>query len=726
MAAKVFWLMSLLGIAAQSVYAQSDGRDVPQGSGGRTTAPQPAASTAEDNDPLPPGAIARLGTTRFRPMRTAQGVSFLPNSRTLAVVTSNGYLEHWDAESGRLLREVRISKNWVYKAAHTRAGRLAALRGGYIDEAQRKSIKTISLFDLVIAEERMRMEFDDRRGEHLAISADGSTIVTDGEKISIIDAAAKAEVLSYDFARREATALGLSADGQTLAIGERDKLLIWEWATGLEPRAIPLAANARDHVRILSVEFTPDGSKLAVGADGDDGVRLIDVATGKEVRRLNWEGVRFWYPRGLTFSTDGKQIAAPLERNAGGNKGGGAAIWNAESGKPLQRLEAAHESVSHLAFSPDAKLLAGVSYLDPQMCVWNLETGERYGRDLPGHHDQPAILRFFPDEERLASAGDDGTIRLWKLGQQREVRVLKHELDASGRTRWIRGMDLSPDGKYIASSSLDDTVRVWETDTGREVYKLPGHGQLGGRRSVRFTPDSRRLVSWGDDMRVFVWDVQTGKAINEYRAQPTGVKLPAEGASPEPFGREKGVFHLEGGMVSSDASRLLVIGSDTHVFDVATGKEIGKFERTVGVNTGLAISPDNQFTIALSWGRGRGIPLQGGGAHFSAAKNHVIELRKLNDGKLIAELKLPEGGIGAAAFSQDSGQVAITIGDDNPRVLILSVPELKEIARIEGLRGRARAVEFSISSKRLAVSNADTTILVYDLTNLRDVSKPAE
>jgi WD40 repeat protein len=659
-------------------------------------------------------------------MRTAQGVSFLPDSHTLAVTTSNGYLEHWDAESGRLLREVRISENWVYKAAHTRAGRLAAVRGGYTDEEQRKSIKTISLFDLAIAEERMRLEFDDRRGEHLAISADGGTIATDGEKISIIDVAAKAEVAGYDFARRQVTGLGLSKDGKTLAFGERDKLLIWEWAKGLEPRTISLAENPRDRVHILSVEFTPDGSKLAIGADGDDGIRLIEVSTGKEVGRLNWEGIRFWYPRMLTFSADEKLIAAPVERNAGGNMGGGAAIWSAESGKPLKRLEAAHESVSHLAFSPDGKLLAGVSYWDPQMCVWNLESGERYGRDLPGHHHQPAILRFFPDEERLASAGDDGSIRLWNLGQRNEVKVLKHERDESGRTRWIRGMDLSPDGKYIASSSLDDTVRVWQTDTGREVYKLPGHGQLGGRRSVRFTPDSRRLVSWGDGMRVYVWDVETGKATNEYRAQPTGVKLPAEGTSPEPFGRDDGVFHLEGGMLSPDATRLLAIGRDTHVFDVATGKEIAKFERTVGVNTGLAISPDNQYTIALSWGRGREIPLQGGGAAFSAEKNHMVQLRKLADGALVAELTLPEGGIGAAAFSHDSRQVAITIGDDNPRVLILSVPELTEIARIEGLRGRARAVEFSRSGKRLAVSNADTTILVYEPANLRGGSRPAE
>jgi len=87
---------------------------------------------------------------------------------------------------------------------------------------------------------------------------------------------------------------------------------------------------------------------------------------------------------------------------------------------------------------------------------------------------------------------------------------------------------------------------------------------------------------------------------------------------------------------------------------------------------------------------------------------------------------LPEGGAGTATFSHDGRQAAITIGDDEPRVLILSVPELKEVARIVGMRGRPRAVEFSPSGKRLAVSNADTTVVVYDLEKLVGRSKASE
>ena len=73
-------------------------------------------------------------------------------------------------------------------------------------------------------------------------------------------------------------------------------------------------------------------------------------------------------------------------------------------------------------------------------------------------------------------------------------------------------------------------LRAWttrlplETATGKEIYRLPGHGRLGGWRALRFTPDSKQLISWGDDMHVYSWDVATGMAVNEYTLKPDGLE----------------------------------------------------------------------------------------------------------------------------------------------------------------------------------------------------------
>ena len=88
---------------------------------------------------------------------------------------------------------------------------------------------------------------------------------------------------------------------------------------------------------------------------------------------------------------------------------------------------------------------------------------------------------------------------------------------------WVRAIAVSPDGQFLASSSLDDSVRLWDISSGKEVYKLPGHGSHGGRRTVGFTPDGRRFLSYGDDLYLRIWDVRTGKALTENAVRPPGV-----------------------------------------------------------------------------------------------------------------------------------------------------------------------------------------------------------
>ena len=72
---------------------------------------------------------------------------------------------------------------------------------------------------------------------------------------------------------------------------------------------------------------------------------------------------------------------------------------------------------------------------------------------LEGHSHSVNALVFSPDGKTLASASDDGTVKLWDAGSGAELQTLKGHSDS------VRAVAFSPDGKTLASAS-DDTVKL--------------------------------------------------------------------------------------------------------------------------------------------------------------------------------------------------------------------------------------------------------------------------
>src|SRR5882757_4350466 len=77
-------------------------------SGGEGAAPPNRARTDRYGDPLPSGAVARLGTVRFRAPGAMNNVVFSPDGRLLASTGSSvgekWALRVWDRNTGRRVR----------------------------------------------------------------------------------------------------------------------------------------------------------------------------------------------------------------------------------------------------------------------------------------------------------------------------------------------------------------------------------------------------------------------------------------------------------------------------------------------------------------------------------------------------------------------------------------------------------------------------------------------
>src|SRR5436309_1245184 len=112
-------------------------------------------------------------------------------------------------------------------------------------------------------------------------------------------------------------------------------------------------------------------------------------------------------------------------------------------------------------------------------------------------------VAYSPDGSRLASASQDGTVKIWDLGNGKEL------LTFHGHSESVNTVAFSPDGQTLASAGGDKDIKLWEAATGKELRTLSGHTDF--IKSVAFSPDGKTLASGGADRQVKTWEVATGK-----------------------------------------------------------------------------------------------------------------------------------------------------------------------------------------------------------------------
>jgi WD40 repeat protein len=155
------------------------------------------------------------------------------------------------------------------------------------------------------------------------------------------------------------------------------------------------------------------------------------------------------------------------------------------------------------------------------------------------HGDRVNGLAYSPDGTKLVSASRDGTVRVWDVGNGRELIVYRgHEAapfdDEEARVekgvikknvRRVFGVAVSADGKLVASAGADE-VHVWAAADGKLVKTLKGH--KGDVTCLAFAPKSADvLLTGGSDKRFVVWDVTKDKPTFTSEEQTTPIEVVA-------------------------------------------------------------------------------------------------------------------------------------------------------------------------------------------------------
>jgi RNA polymerase sigma factor (sigma-70 family) len=258
---------------------------------------------------------------------------------------------------------------------------------------------------------------------------------------------------------------------------------------------------------------SPDG-KTIIYADGDHNLRLVDAKTGEERLVITIPGLD---PDQVAFRADAKLMAV------GGKAGEKVAVvvLDPATGKVLKRFEwpkgnDPHSSVEDLAFSPDGRRLAAMTFRQSTARIWELTTDKE---PLILKHKEGYSLSFSPDGKTLVTGGWDKKVRFWdptdgKLRKEFTVELPQGYVAGDGVRDDVRvfAVAYSPDGTRIAGNDLGGRLWIWDPDTMKpravtDTKDIPRYNTLA------WSPDGLWIATGGALGKVFVWDGWSGQLV---------------------------------------------------------------------------------------------------------------------------------------------------------------------------------------------------------------------
>jgi WD40 repeat protein len=633
-------------------------------------------------DPLPEGAISRLGTLRFRHSSQVTSVAYSPDGRFLATGGHDSTIRLWQAFTGKELFRFTLPATrspFAALVAYSPDGKTLAARGEH----------TLYLLDASTGKERNKCLLANKENiTALAFSPDGKSLaaVCWGQnrrqrgppqvysRIRLWRVKTAEEVYNFEAPEGDNRTLAFAPDGKTLVVGQDHEICMCDAATGRKLRTLQRSQYYNGFSPAVAV--SANGLIASVTTD-EKVVRLWDATTGRQKRALPApkEIVHEGAGRSLAFSADGKRLVSASVGDSCFH------VWDVAQGKIIL----AHRGLASISggcavLSPDGKTVAegrSVNHIHA-LRRWDVATGKEI-LAASGHLVPVGFVAFTPDDRIVTSGAGllhDVGLRVWNARNGRQLTHLEEKNDVIWR------VTLSPDGRTAAAAKHKGAVLLWDVDTGKELKKLASDaGWIG---CLSFAPDGktlavgRRALTKPYACTLHLWDVASGEAIRQWRVPGSGFQAVA--------------FHPNG-------KQLVSLAEGLRLWDVVDGKEVGAFPlpRGEAVHNLICFSPDGVFLAAPCSNKGFAV--------WDVAKRDLIG--RFDDNGQASR---------TVAFSPDGRLLAC--GNDDSTIELWETLTWTLAGRRQGPAGWVCAIGFSPNGQLLASGHEDTTALIWDVPSL--------
>lgn len=604
-------------------------------------------------DPLPEGAVARLGSLRLRGEHPILMASFSADDKSLFLGETNS-LTVWEVKTGKMVRRLAHPKMPVARVRRLTADGKTLILSGYDN--------ILRFVDTATGKERSTLNHASHNFiQALDVSRDGKVLVAVHAASIALWNVPEGKLL-HEFKGPHITPLSpyhlvaLTADGKQLVLPHSDgSLHLLDVASGKKLRSIETPTPRPGVPAVLRLQrlvVSPDGRYLAYGGPSDP-VTLCDLATGKRLREvMPAQGIL----SGLAFTPNGRFLAV--------HNYTGLRLFGVLSGKEIRNLPAAQASNGTLAFSPDGRLLA-TTRGGYTINLWDLDA-DRPVHPLIGHEGVVHSLAFFPDGKRLVSNDFSGGMMVWDIGTGRELARRKNTMPALSLT-------VEEDGETVRFAGYDVAAHRWEPRSGREE-KRPALAGISTNQ-VALSPDGRSLavLTVGQNRRVRVYELKNSKASVEL-------------ALPENVWVSQMVF-------APDSRRMATASNDgmLRLWDRDTGKLVREFAPE---------TPGRQAQHLAFAADGRSLAFSEG----------TVCIRELVSGGKRVQITLPFAPL-SLAYAPGGRFLACGMGDG--RIAVYGTISGKQLALWEAQQGAIRSLAFSRDGRQLASGGENGTILVW-------------